>query len=145
MTDVTKTDDTELAADESGDRDEEAGKAPDASLTARITQLEVDISARDGELAALKDSLGVAVARYRAAVAATASGVPEDLLRGETVEEIDASLEQARRIVSRVREQLESEAAAGSVPAGAPPRTLPDMSALSPAEKIAHGLTTERR
>lgn len=145
MTDVTKTDDTEPAADENRDRDEEAGKAPDASLTARIAQLEADIAARDGELATLKDSLGVAVAKYRAAIAATASGVPEELLRGETVEEIDASHEQARRIVSRVREQLESEAAAGSVPAGAPPRALLDMSALSPAEKIAHGLTTERR
>lgn len=145
MTDITKTDDTEPATDESGDRDEKAGKTPDASLQARISQLEADISTRDGELVAIKDSLGVAVARYRAAVAATASGVPEDLLTGETVEEIDASLERARRIVSRVREQIESETAAGRVPAGAPPRALPDMSALSPAEKIVHGLTRERR
>jgi uncharacterized coiled-coil protein SlyX len=145
MTDETRNHEAETAALDNGDRTGEAGRPEDADLMARMSQLESDIAARDSELAVLKDALAGAVARYRAAVAASAAGVPEELLRGETVEEIDSSLEQARRIVSKVREQLERDAAAKSVPAGAPPRTPPDMSALSPTEKIVHALTTERR
>ena len=62
----------------------------DTETTAKLSRLEQDIAARDSELAALKDTLAGAVAKYRAAVAATASGMPEELIRGETVEEIDA-------------------------------------------------------
>ena len=111
----------------------------------RVKELEESIAFKDDELTVLKQVLANAVDRYRTAVLATAPGVPDELLRGETVEDIDASLEQARRIVSKVRQQIENDAAAKSVPAGAPPRTPPDMSGLSPAEKIAHALTTERR
>ncbi len=145
MTDETMTPEAETAALQSGDGAGEAGRSEDTDLMARMFQLESDIAARDSELSVLKDALAGAVARYRAAVAASAVGVPEELLRGETVDEIDTSLEQARRIVSKVREQLERDAAAKSVPTGAPPRTPPDMSALSPAEKIVHALTAERR
>jgi hypothetical protein len=145
MTDETRNSEAETAALESEGRAREAGRPEDADLMARMSRLEGDIAARDSELAVLKDALAGAVAKYRTAVAASAAGVPEELLRGETVEEIDSSLEQARRIVSKVREQLERDAAAKSVPTGAPPRTPPDMSALSPAEKIVHALTAERR
>ena len=117
----------------------------DEGLQERMKELEESIAFKDDELTVLKQVLANAVDRYRTAVLATAPGVPDELLRGETVEDIDASLEQARRIVSKVRQQIENDAAAKSVPAGAPPRTPPDMSGLSPAEKIAHALTTERR
>jgi len=110
----------------------------------RISQLEEILSAKDSELLALQETLAGAVAKYRAAVLTTASGVPEELLKGDTVEEIDASLEQARRIVSKVRLQFENDIAARGVPAGAPPRTPLDMSVLSPAEKIVHALNQER-
>jgi len=103
------------------------------SLQARIAQLEQGVSSRDSELAAIKDSLSGAVAKYRAAVLAAAPEIPVELVKGESIAEIDASLEQARGIVSRVRQQLESEAEANKVPAGAPERTQQDLSALSPA------------
>jgi len=117
----------------------------DEDLHERVKELEESIAFKDDELTVLKQVLANAVDKYRAAVLATAPGVPDELLKGETVEDIDASLEQARRIVSKVKQQIENDAAAKSVPAGAPPRTPPDMSGLSPAEKIAHALTTERR
>ena len=117
----------------------------DAGLTERVRQLEESVASKDNELTALKGALANAVDKYRTAVLATAPGVPDELLKGETVEDIDASLEQARRIVLRVKQQLDSDVATRSVPAGAPPRTPPDMSALSPTEKIAHALITERR
>ncbi len=110
-------------------------------LQARIAQLEQGISTRDSELAAVKGSLADAVAKYRAAVLASAPDVPQELVKGESVDDIDASLQQARGIVSKVKQQLESEAEAKSVPTGAPPRTPQDLSALSPAEKIAYALS----
>jgi hypothetical protein len=144
MTDETKSPDMETAEPEGRNEESDVPAGAAADVAARISQLEEDTAARDSEIAALRDTLEAAVSKYRAAVAATAPGVPEELLRGATVEETDASLETARRIVSQVREQIERESAAESVPAGAPPRTPPDMSALSPAEKIFHALSAER-
>jgi hypothetical protein len=109
-------------------------------LQARIAQLEQGIASRDGEMTAIKQSLSGAVAKYRAAVLASAPGIPQELVNGESLAEVDASLELARGIVSRVRQQLEVEAEANKVPAGAPPRMPQDLSALSPAEKIAYAL-----
>jgi hypothetical protein len=115
------------------------------SMQARITQLEQGISSRDSDLAAIKESLSGAVVKYRAAVLASAPEIPGELVKGESIAEIDASLEQARGIVSKVRQQLESEAEANKVPAGAPERTQQDLSALSPAEKIAYALKKSLR
>jgi len=115
-------------------------KAKSDEMQVRIAQLDQVIASRDGELTAIKQSLSGAVAKYRAAVLASAPGIPAELVRGESLDEIDASLEMARGIVSKVRQQLEVEAEANKVPAGAPPRMPQDLSALSPAEKIAYAL-----
>ena len=114
-------------------------------MQSRIAQLEQGSVAKDSELAAAKESLSGAVAKYRAAILASAPGVPAELVKGESIEEIDASLEQARGIVSKVRQQIEVEAEANKVPAGAPPRTPQNLSALSPAEKIAYALRKSLR
>jgi hypothetical protein len=84
------------------------------------------------------------VLKYRSAVLNAAPGVPADLINGDTVEEIDASLDRAREMVNRVRQELDAEAAAGSVPTGSPPRQALDLSGLSPAAKIQHALNAER-
>ena len=115
------------------------------SMQARITQLEQGISSRDSDLAVIKESLSGAVVKYRAAVLASSPDIPVELVKGESIAEIDASLEQARGIVSKVRQQLESEAEANKVPTGAPERTQQDLSALSPAEKIAYALKKSLR
>jgi hypothetical protein len=144
MTDETKQ--VEPDASTSSDVETETdSNAVDEDLKERVRQLEDSVASKDNELAALKGALLNAVDKYRTAVLATAPGVPEELLKGETVEDIDDSLEQARRIVLQVKQQLDNDAAAKSIPAGAPPRTPPDMSALSPTEKIAQALITERR
>jgi len=114
-------------------------------MQSRIAQLEQGIAAQDSELAAAKESLSGAVAKYRAAILASAPGIPAELVKGESIDEIDASLEQAQSIVSKVRQQIEVEAEANKVPAGAPPRTPQDLSALSPAEKIAYALRKSLR
>lgn len=126
--------------------DTEPQRSEDAAagqLQPKAAQLEQSLSLKDAEVAALKDSLAGAVSKYRLAVLAAAPGVPEELVTGETVDEIDASLEAARGIVSRIRQDLEAEVAARSIPAGAPPRGSHDASALSPGEKIAHALARQ--
>jgi len=116
-------------------------KATGDELQAKIVQLEQTIASRDKDMSSLKDSLSGAVVKYRAVVLASMPDVPEDLVKGTTIEEIDASLEMARGIVAKVRQRLESEAEAKRVPAGAPQRTPQDLSALTPAEKIAYALS----
>lgn len=97
----------------------------------------------EGEVAALKQQLSSAAQRYRALILAGASEVPEELVKGETLEEVDASFTAAQEMVARVRRQLEAKAQAERVPAGAPSRTPPDFGGLSPIEKIAYALSRQ--
>ena len=68
--------------------------------------------------------------------------LPPELVSGETLEELEGSLESARRAVAQIRERLsvESEGERG-FPVGAPARgAAPVASSMTPAEKIAYGL-----
>ena len=118
----------------------ENGESNTEELTARISQLEETVLSKDNELSMLKGSLAEAVSKYRAAVISAATDVPGELVKGETLEEVDLSLQAARDIVARVRQQVEAGQTAAAVPAGAPPRRQPDLSELSPAAKISHAL-----
>ena len=93
------------------------------------------------EMASLRQQLSSATQKYRALILSAAPEVPEELVKGETPDEVDASFAAAREMVDRVRRQLEAKAAAERVPAGAPARTPPDLSGLSPVEKIAYALS----
>lgn len=81
-----------------------------------------------------------ALARYRERLLATAPEVPEEMVKGQTVQELHSSLANAQDLVERVRRQLLAQSAAQRVPSGAPTRRGPDLSTLSPAEKIAYAL-----
>lgn len=83
-----------------------------------------------------------AAERYRDLVVRTEPALPADLIAGSDIDAIDASVTAAREIVGRVRSHMETQAQAGRVPAGAPPRSAPDLSALTPEQKIKHGLAT---
>ena len=69
---------------------------------------------------ALREQAGLAAAKYREALLATATEVPVELVAGDTVEEIDRSLAAARKMVEAVQRQLADRAAAERVPAGPP-------------------------
>ena len=62
----------------------------------------------------------------------------------DTLEQIERDFESAQRVVGALRQQLEDEADAEKrsvrVPAGSPTRRAPDVSSLSPTEKITLGL-----
>jgi len=109
-------------------------------LQAQLTQLETQRVAYETQVVTLKGNLAQAVGKYRTRLLAESPEVPEELVRGETPEEVDASFAAARQMVDRIKQRLETQTGAERVPAGAPARGLPDLSSLSPAEKIAYGL-----
>ena len=129
-----------------------AGKERElAAKDSRLAELEQAVASRDNEIAALKQSraeletrLSQAVASYRALVVKANPALPEELVTGESIEEIDASLASAQVLIDRVRQELGAEIAAAKIPAGAPLRTPLDFSALSPKEKIQYAIGERR-
>lgn len=116
-----------------------------------VRELEQAVASRDNEIAALKQSslelearLAQAVEAYRALVIKANPALPEELVSGESIEEIDQSLANAQALIERVRRGLGAEIAAAKVPAGAPLRTPLDLSALSPKEKIQYAIGERR-
>ena len=130
------------------------GEARAAHLEEQLTHARDELAqvrhvteARGEELAGLREraeslqeQVRSSAQRYREVALRSMPELPEELVAGETVEEVDASVERARETVSKVRGHLESQAQAGRVPVGAPPRTEPDLSALTAEEKIRIGL-----
>jgi len=135
------------AAEETGELEEGVAQGGETAPEERIGELEGALAQlqqqMEGEVAALKEQLAGAAAKYRALILATAPEVPEELVRGETPGEVEASFTAAREMVEKVRRQLEAKAQAQRVPAGAPARTPPDLGAFSPQEKIAYALSRQ--
>ena len=125
-----------------------------ASKDNHVSRLEQSVATSDGEIASLKqsldesadnlnrlnDSLSQAVSSYKTQVVQANPEVPEELLTGDTISSIDDSLAKAKTLVGKVRQGLEAEILTTKVPAGAPTRTAPDFSGLSPREKIKYAI-----
>jgi septal ring factor EnvC (AmiA/AmiB activator) len=118
-----------------------------AEKDARIAELEASLSeaqqgseAAAAELAQVKEAHGQAVAKYLGAVRLANSTIPQDIIAGDTIEDIDASLAKATTIAESVKASLEAQAKEAKVPAGAPPRGEISLEGLSPREKIAAGI-----
>lgn len=82
------------------------------------------------------------LARYRDAILAQEPDLPPDLISGESLEELDASLDAARSAVAGIRARL-AEAASRverGFPVGAPARAATSRVGMSAAEKIRRGL-----
>jgi len=79
----------------------------------------------------------------RALLAENAGRLVPELVTGATVEDLDRSVEVARRAFEAARAAALAEAAAVRVPTGNPIRQGPDVEAMNPLEKIAHGLRRE--
>ncbi len=134
-------------------KDEELARA-----NACIVELEQAVVSQDGDIATLKqseaeleervstinNSLTEAVASYKAMVVQVNPEVIEELISGDTIESINESLSKARTLVSKVRQGVEAEISLAKVPAGAPERGTPDLSALSAREKIQYAIGGKR-
>jgi len=130
-------------------KDDELAKA-----VTRLLEFEQLVAGKDEDINGLKqsrdeleerltsssNSLVEAVGSYKAALLKANPEVIEELITGDTIEAINESLNKAKTLVSRVRLGVEAEISQAKVPAGAPERTSPDLSALSPREKIQYAI-----
>ena len=144
----------EALRERAADREARAAHLEDqlAETRAELSRAEEEARGRDEALAqaneradTLEGRVRAAAERYRALALERSPELPEELVAGESVEEIESALAQARETVAKVRGHLESEAQAGRVPVGAPARSAPDLSALSAEEKIRRGLDERPR
>ena len=128
---------------ESAGQDGEAAKADTAldDAQAELAGLRLALEQRDLEIESLQSRLASATARYREALLAAAPDVPEELVGGESPEEVETSLAGARQMVEKVRGRIEAQIAGERVPSGAPVRGGQEFSGMSSREKIAYALT----
>jgi len=110
-----------------------------AELEAALSEAKQGSEASATELAAVKEARDEAVSKYLGMAKASNPQVPQDIISGETIAEIDASVEKGKGLVSAVKKTLESESAAAKVPAGAPTRGE-TTEGMSNKEMIAAGL-----
>lgn len=106
--------------------------------TAQIEAGQAAVAALQEEVAALRERL---VAAHRRALLAEHRGeVIEELVQGDSVEALDASVARAREAYARVAARLRAERARAPVPASNTARTGPRLEGLSPQAKIAAAL-----
>lgn len=99
-----------------------------------------ELEASATELATIKEARDQAVAKYFSMAKALNPNIPEGIIGGESIAEIDQSIEKGKAIVEAVKKAMEAEAAATRVPAGAPTRGAISTEGLSPKEKIAYAI-----
>jgi chromosome segregation ATPase len=124
-----------------------AAEAALAEKDNRITELESSLSeantaseALAAELSQVKEANVQAVSKYLDVVRSANPTIPQDVIVGDTIENIDAALAKAVTIAESVKSSLEAQAKETRVPAGAPTRTEISTEGLSPREKIAAGI-----
>jgi len=132
------------------EEEKKAKAAAEASLAekeARIAELEASLSevkqtadSLRAEGVAISEARDQAVAKYLDAVRLANPAIPQDIIAGDTIEDIDASLAKATSIAESVRARLEAQAKETKVPAGAPTRAEISVEGLTPREKIAAGI-----
>jgi len=109
-------------------------------LGGQLAGSQAELAATQEETQELHTRLQAAAGKYREVLLAAAPDLPEEMVAGDSIEELEASAERVRQTVRQVRDRMESQAQVGRVPTGSPPRGAPDFSALSPIEKIRLGL-----
>jgi len=116
-----------------GDKDEE------------LRGLNAQVAESASSLASLQATLDGALAEFKSLVVSANPLFSEELIQGNTLDEIKASVEKANAVVGKVKAGLESQANLTTIPAGAPAATPVDLSTLSSREKITRGLQEARK
>ncbi len=93
----------------------------------------------DSKLSGLAESFTDAIKRYRDLALVTVPDAVADLVVGDTIDAIDASLAGARTLVDKVKTSLEASASE-IISSGSPEREGEDWRSLSSKEKIIKGL-----
>lgn len=131
--------------DNAGDSNQLVGKMVELEQLIANKENEIDTIRKSEEelkerLSAVSETLTEAVSSYRNRIIQMNPGVTEELISGNTIEEVDKSLEKALNLIGKVKKSMEKEISQSRVPAGAPGRRSPDLSSLSPREKIQYAI-----
>ena len=110
------------------------------TLEQQVEQARAEAAAHGEEASSLRLQLADALERCRTLLLARDPDVPEELVQGGTIDELEASYGRASTLVEQLRRQATDHAAQERVPAGAPARRGPDPSSLSSQQKIMLGL-----
>ena len=105
-----------------------------------IERLNALVDEKDTELSGMRHQIDFAVGRYRIALMVSAPELPEELINGKTIVELDNAMESAKKIVEKVASRLGVRTPEDRVPSGAPARRPADLSGLSPREKILYAI-----
>jgi chromosome segregation ATPase len=119
---------------------EQAISEKDAKLAGLETALSEAKKSSEALTTSLKEARDQAVAKYLTIAKTLNPTIPQDIIGGDTIAEIDASIEKGKALVTSVKQYIEAEASAAKVPAGAPTRTTISLEGMSPKEKIAYGI-----
>ncbi len=101
------------------------------------------LDTQSSDLAALKTTHEAAVTAYKKLAVSSNPLFTGELITGSTIAEVDASIQKVTDLAGKVRSKIEADIKSVSVPAGAPERSGPDTSGLSPREKIKQGLSNK--
>jgi hypothetical protein len=104
-------------------------------LQSTADKLRAQVQNQEAHITQLQTNLGQAVIKYRQGILQQHPEIPEHLVTGNTVAELDASLEKAQAVVETVKQHLEER-----IPPGAPARSGPDVESLTPRQKIEYGI-----
>lgn len=128
-------------------------------LTGKVASLETSLTGKTAELGEAKKMLDAqaaditsfktageeAVTAYKKLAVSSNPLFSEDVITGSTIAEVDASMARVTDLAGKIKSKVEAEIKAVSVPNGAPERSGPDLSGLSPREKIKQGLEAENK
>lgn len=135
----TKTPEENTNREEAVDSEDEL-----TGLKSKIGVLEKEAAGKELKINGLETRLAGAVNSYRMLITGNNTEIPAELITGDSIEEIDNSLVKAKLLVGKIRQGLESEIAAAHIPGGAPVRSEPDISGLSPIEKIKYAMNKSK-
>ncbi len=124
------------------EKPDDAGKL--AELETALNETRQSLAARTGDYDRLKAALDDTVNAYRKLAVSSSPLYSDDMISGNSVEEIDASIKKINGLVKKMRSSLEAELKDLTIPAGAPERSAPDLSGLSPREKIKYGIQEKK-
>ena len=123
--------------DETPNPEPAEGPSRDALEIERLNAL---VAEKETELDGMRHQIDFAVGRYRIALMVSAPDLPEELIRGNTIVELDDAMESAKKIVEKVASRIGGRTPEDRVPSGAPARREADLSGLSPREKIMYAI-----
>jgi len=134
---------------------EETNNKGDVLTTeSRIRELEELLSARDTEIADLRQSQqalredltraqtegGAVLNGYRELLLSVHPGITPEMLSGNNIAAINESLAKARQMLVKMIQTVLQELAQSRVPSGAPGRQHPETTDLTPREKINYAV-----